>query len=78
MGGHLSQRIEVLGVTQPAAGFVVIAADDRTRHAANAIDRQIGIRAVPYEIPETKRLIVIPLREFEAGVEGFEIRVDIA
>src|SRR5260370_9511896 len=76
--GELCQNIEILGITQACASFVVIPADDRIRQLTHARDHCIWIGTIPHQIAEADRRVVFAVCKFKATLECLQVWLNIA
>src|SRR5271156_4784751 len=69
-GDGAGDRIEVVGVGQAGAGFIVIAADSERADFADAIYYFVRIGAVADDVAETDYFVPVAFRGGEGGVES--------
>src|SRR5271154_2875734 len=70
--------IEIVGVGDARAGFIVIAANGERANFADAIDHFVGIGAVADYVAETDYFVPMAFRGGEGGVESCEVGVNVA
>src|SRR5580658_10337021 len=70
--------IEIVGVGDAGAGFIMITADSERADFADAIDYFVGVGTVAYDVTEADYFVPVAFRGGESGVESSEVGVNVA